>query len=257
MILRRSLTVLVLALLATGVAAAGSLDDVLSKLYEARGGLDNIESVDSARATGMFEMPGMMEAEITMEWKKPNKLRIEFKSPQGDGVQAYDGNTAWAVMPGAPGPQEMTGDQAASSRRQADFLAGPLVAWKDKGHSVEYVGKEDREGVAVHKLALTFNDGTEMTIFVDAETYLPVHQSGFQKVQGMETDVETYISEYRQVGGLMMAHNIKSELIDVGMTQIVKLENVELNVEIADDRFMMPAVAAEPAAESAGEPEGE
>lgn len=242
---RYSFLALTVVFLATSPAAAESLDEVLTKVYDARGGLKNIRSVESARISGTYDM-GMMQAAFTMEWKRPDRLRISFTTPQGDGVQAYDGEKAWVKLPGQ-GIQEISGDQADALRRQADLIDGPLVDWKDKGNSVEYLGEGDYEGTPVLKLGLSRPDGTETTIFIDAADFLPIHQSGSMKMQGMETDVETYISDYRKVGELMMAHTVKTELIDVGMTQTVTMETVELNADVPDDRFAMPA--PEPAAE--------
>ena len=209
----RSFLALAVVLLVAGPAAAESLDEVLTKVYDARGGLENIKSVDSARISGTFVIPGMMEAEFTMEWKRPDKLRMDFTTPQGDGSQGYDGEMAWGVMPGG-GPQEITGDQADSLRRQADLIDGPLVDWKDKGNTVEYLGEGEYEGIPVVKLKLSQSSG-EMTIFLDAANFLTIHQTGTTKMQGMETDVEIYISDYKKVDDLMMAHSIKNEMIDV------------------------------------------
>ena len=248
---RRSILVLAVVLLATGLAGAQSLEGILTKIYEARGGLESIKSVESARMTGLFVIPGMMEAPITMEWKRPNKLRMEFTTPQGSGVQAFDGEMAWALMPGMGGPQEVSGDRADSIRRQADLIDGPLVDWKDKGNSVEYLGEDDLDGVAVHKIKVVRADETELTIYVDAGSFLAIRQNGTTMAQGAETEVDTFISDYKEIGGLRMAYNIKTELIDMGMTQNLTMETIELNVEIADDRFVMPEAAE--ATEAAGD----
>ena len=240
--LRRVLVILASVLLAGGMAAGGSLEEILDKTYDARGGLEKLKAVKSARISGTYEIPGMMQAPISMEWKRPNKLRIEFSTPQGDGVQAFDGETAWALMPGSDAAQALPDDQADGIRRQADLIDGPLVDWKTKGNSVEYLGETEFEGSAVHKIKLGLPDGTEQTIFLDASNFLPIRQSGSTTMQGMETDVETYLGEYKKVGDLMLAHNIKNELIDVGMTQTLTMESVEFNIDLADERFAMPAV---------------
>jgi len=246
---RCSFLVVALILLAAGPLAAEPLDDVLAKVYDARGGLENIKSVETARFSGTFAIPGMMEAAFTMEWKRPDKLRMSFSTPQGDGAQAYNGEKAWGEFPGA-GVQELNGDQADSLRRQADLIDGPLVDWKDKGNTVEYLGEGDYEGTPVVKLKLSQTSG-DSTLFLDAATFLTIHSSGTTKMQGMESDVETYFDDYKKVDDLMMAHSIKVELIDVGMTQLLKMDKIEFNVDIADDRFDMPATAEAPAAEEA------
>lgn len=254
--IRRGGLTLAVALLATGLLATGlmagdSLDKILDKSYEARGGLKNLKAVETARIEGTFVIPGMMEAPIVIEWKRPDKIRMEFETPQGRGVQAFDGDVAWAHMPGAPAAMELPGDQASGLRRQADLIDGPLVDWKSKGNSVEYVGEDELDGVAMQKIKVTLADGTEQLVFLDAGSFLPVHQSGTTMMQGAETDVETYIGEYKKIDKVMMAHAIKTELIDMGMTQELTLESFEFNLDLGDDRFAMPA--AEPAAAPASD----
>ena len=43
---------------------------------------------------------------------------------------------------------------------------GSLVDYKAKGHSVEYLGKEDVEGTEAHKLKLTHKSGKTETMFL-------------------------------------------------------------------------------------------
>lgn len=255
MIQRRCTIALTVALLATGLAGAQSLEGILTKAYEARGGLDRIKSVESARMTGKFVVPGMMEAPIILEWKRPDKLRLDLTTDQGVIVQGYDGETAWAIPPGMSAPVELSGEQADAMRQQADWIDGPLVDWKDKGNSVEYLGEDELEGVAVHKIKLVQPDETETTIYLDADSFLNIRQNGVITMQGAETEFDAFIGDYREVGGLMMAHNRKTELIDFGQTRNLLLESIELNVEIADDRFAMPeaAPAAADEADEAGE----
>ena len=150
MIHRRSILVLAVVLLAVGFTSAQNLEGILAKIYDARGGLKNIKAVESARMSGKLVIPGMMEAPVTLEWKRPDKIRMEFETPQGNGTQAFDGEKAWAFMPGMGAPMELSGPQADGIRRQADMIDGPLIDWKDKGNSVEYLGEDEIDGVAVH-----------------------------------------------------------------------------------------------------------
>lgn len=244
---RRFFLAIAITLLVASPAAADSLEEVMGKMYDARGGLKHIKAVESARFSGMFVIPGMMEAPMTMEWKRPAKLRMSFDTPQGSGAQVFDGEKGWAMMPGTAGPQEMNAEQVDAMRLEADVMDGPLVDWQDKGNVVEYLGEADLEGTAVHQLKLTGADGRIVTISLDATTFLPIRQSGVRKIQGMETEVETYIGDYKKVGALTLAHSVKNEMIDIGMTQEVILETIELDVDLPDDRFAMPAAEAAPA----------
>jgi outer membrane lipoprotein-sorting protein len=236
----RVLVGLAVGSLAVGLAGAGSLEELLNKNYEARGGLDNLKAVRSARISGTLSVSGIIDTSITLEWKRPNKLRIEFTTPQGNGVQAFDGQTAWALMPGSPA-MALPAAQTDGLRRQADVIDGPLIDWKAKGNSLEYLGEGELDGTAVEKLKLTDPNGTELTLYFDAGSFLQIRQIGTTSVQGNESQVQTTIGDYRKVGQLNLPHSIKTEMTDLGMTQQLTLKSVEFDVELPDDRFVMPA----------------
>ncbi|MEO1575236.1 MAG: hypothetical protein AAFU65_09790, partial [Pseudomonadota bacterium] len=104
-----------LALTVAGTAAAADLTDVLNCNYETLGGLDNIKAVESARMSGTMTM-GPMQAPFTIEFLQPNNVRLEFEVQGMTAVQAYDGETGWAVMPfmGKTTPEAMADDQLKS-----------------------------------------------------------------------------------------------------------------------------------------------
>ncbi len=54
---------------------------------------------------------------------------------------------------------------------QADF-DGPLVDYKEKGNTVEYLGKEEMEGTKVHALKVTKKNGDVATLYLDADSFL-------------------------------------------------------------------------------------
>ena len=233
-----SLAILVVAL----PVAAEELDDVLAKNYEARGGLEKITSVESARITGTMSIGGgQMQAPFVWEWKRPDKLRMEFSLQGMTGIQAFDGSTGWSVMPftGATEPQEMPASEVKELRSQADF-EGEVVDWEEKGHQLELVGKETVEGTEAWAIRVTKADGDVVTVYLDAEYYLEIKQRGSRDVRGQEIDFETSVGDYKDVDGLMVPHSMEVQAVGMPMSQTITFEMVELDVPIDDDRFAMP-----------------
>ena len=103
-----------------------------------------------------------LEADMKESLKARDKLRLETVTPQGDTVEAFDGQTAWIISPGNEFAERASGDQATSIRRQADLMDGPLVDWRAKGNSVKYMGEDELDGVPVRKLSLVQSDGTDI-----------------------------------------------------------------------------------------------
>ena len=68
-------------------ASAQTVDELIAKANEARGGLARIKAVQSVRMTGRMTAPGV-EAPITLEMKRPRNTRMEFTVQGQTGVQA-------------------------------------------------------------------------------------------------------------------------------------------------------------------------
>ena len=56
-------------------------------------------------------------------------------------------------------------------------MDGPLVNYKDKGSSLELVGKEKLNGRDVYNLTITLKEGQVRNIYLDARTFLEVKET--------------------------------------------------------------------------------
>ena len=247
-ILMRIAVLTLLALLAplTPTASAQTADELIAKNIEAKGGLAKIKAVKSMRATGkMIGGPGM-EFPFVMMNKRPKSTRMEFTFQGMTVMQVYDGKTAWMSMPfmGKKEPEVMPPDESKMIEEQADF-DGPLMDYKEKGHTVELLGKEQVEGADAFKLKVTLKGGDVRTIYLDAETFLEIKVEAKRMVRGSEIEGESLLSDYKEVGGMMMAHVIDSGSKGSPQRQKIVVEKVELNPVIADSLFVMPATAVD------------
>ena len=229
-----------------GTAAAAELDEVLACNYETLGGLDNIKAVESARLSGTMTM-GPMQAPFTIEFQRPDRVRMEFEIQGMTAVQAYDGETGWAIMPflGKTEPEEMAEDELKSIQEMAEW-EGPFVDWQEKGHSVELLGVEEVEGTEAYAIKVVRADSEDAsTYYLDTEYCLPFLSKGVRDIQGNEMAVAQSIGDYKKVGEIVMAHSMIASIGEgpAPMQQAITVETAELNVsDITADRFAMPAV---------------
>lgn len=240
----------VAALFVALAAAAQTVDEVIAKNIEAKGGLDKIKAVQTARFSGKMTMGPGMEAPMVMEWKRPNKMRLEFTLQGMTGVQAYDGATGWFVMPftGKTEPEKMSEEDVKDAAEQADVFDGPLMDYQEKGHQVELVGKEDAEGTPAWKLKITKKNGDVTYLYLDAEAYLEIRAEGKAKRRGQEVEFEASFGDYKEVGGVLLAHSIEQRPKGAPAGSVITIEKVELNPDLPDARFAMPeAKKPEPA----------
>ncbi|RMH16038.1 MAG: hypothetical protein D6696_19225 [Acidobacteria bacterium] len=225
-----------------------TLEQVIAKNLEARGGREALKAVQSVRMTGTLRSPvGGFEGPLTVELKRPKKMHFELDIQGTKVINAYDGETGWYVMPmmtGSDAPQKMAEDQLKQAIDQADF-DGPLVDWREKGLEVELLGKDELEGTPVYKIRVTDAAGDSRTLYLDAEYFLELREDSVLTAQGNEINVTTVLGDYKEVGDLMMAHSIEQHF-NGNHVSTVTFEHIELNPEIPDEHFAMPAVEEKP-----------
>ncbi|MGB5160788.1 MAG: hypothetical protein WBP10_13095 [Thermoanaerobaculia bacterium] len=239
----------VLALLALpAVAEELTLDQVLANHYDALGGLDAIKGMETATFVGRMAMGPGAEAPFKMFFKRPMRARLEFTMQGMTGIQAYDGEAAWMVMPfmGKSDAEVMADDQAKNMQEQAD-IDGPLVDWQEKGHKVELIGLEDVDGTEAYKIKVDLANGDVRYHFLDSEYFITIKQEGKTTMQGNEVEFETILSDYKEVGGLMFPHSIESKPMGAPAGQVITIDEIEVGIEVSDDLFAMPAPTAEAA----------
>ncbi|MFL6195611.1 MAG: outer membrane lipoprotein-sorting protein [Thermoanaerobaculia bacterium] len=241
--IRKTFAWLLLAGLAGAALQAQTVDEIIGKHLEARGGKDKIKAVQATRLTGKMVMGQGMEAPFTLEQARPNKMRMEFTLQGMTGVQAYDGKTGWAVMPfmGKKDPEPMSADDVKQLEEQAD-MDGILVDYKDKGHQVESLGKVDVEGTPAYKLKVTQKNGDLTNIFIDAESWLEIKREGKAKMRGQEFETEVTFGDYKPVEGLVLPFSIEQKVKGAPGGMMMTVSKIEINPSVDAGRFAMPAV---------------
>jgi outer membrane lipoprotein-sorting protein len=231
------------------VAQQPTLDQVVAKHIEARGGLAKIKAVKSMRMTG--KMTGApVEIGIKMEFKRPKAFRSDVTVQGQEIISAFDGKSGWSVNPfggygGNKSAEPMTAEQLKETEDQAD-MDGPLVDTATKGHKVEYLGKESIDGSDAHKLKVTLKSGNVQTIFLDSDSYLEIKTLAKRNIRGQEVESETVSGDYKEVGGLMIAHSLEIGTKGAPQRQKIQIDKVEFDVPMDDMRFKMPEKKVEP-----------
>ena len=234
------------------VAFAQTLDEIVAKHFEAQGGAEKLKHVQTMRLSGTMTLGPGMEAAFTMEKKRPASSRLEFSFNGMTGVRAFDGKSGWQFMPfmGQAQAEAMSPEETNDAASQADF-DGSLMDWKAKGHALELEGREAVDGADAFKLKLTRKGGQVETYYLDAETFLTVKLEARRMMRGTEVEGETILSDYKEVGGLVLPFTRTSGIKGSDRRQSMTFDKVEIDVPLDDARFAMPGEAAAPPADSA------
>ena len=222
------------------VAGAETLEEVVAKNLRARGGLEKLLAVRTARMTGRITFGPGMQAPFTLERKRPRLMRTEFTLDGKLCVQAFDGQVAWTQMPfmGQTTPEPVADGDRGQIEEQADF-DGPLVDWKAKGHTLELLGKQTLEGSPAWRLKLTTKSGSVRHVLLDATSFLELRVLDTRSFQGEELEFESSLSDYRDVDGIQVPFLVESGPKGAKERQSISFDKVEFGVAIDDARFRM------------------
>lgn len=233
-----SLSLLAAVLLCAGPSFAQTAEEIVANNLKAKGGAEKLKSISSVKMTGKMSAQGR-EMAMTVYSKRPNLLRQDIKLPVGNVVQAFDGTTAWVIPPGEEVPRELTGPQAEGARKNSDFDS-PLLDYVSKGHKLELVGREKVGAADVYHLKLVKKDGTIEHYYIDTTTNLEVKRSAEVNAGGGTQFLESELSDYKSVEGMMIPHTIKQSMGGMTVSQMT-IDSIVFNGPIEDSLFKMPA----------------
>lgn len=220
-------------------ASAMSADELIARNIEARGGLDAIRAIHSLERSGRLQAGGF-EADVA-EFKRPGKVRSEFSIQGMTQVRAYDGQDAWTISPfgGRKDPQKLSADDIKDLGIEAD-LEGPLVDYAKKGHTAEYLGTEDIDGTAAHKLRVTYANGNEAVYYFDPDYFLEIRIVSKSWYRGSAFEGETDLGDYERVNGVYLPFSVASGAKGSAQKSTVTYDRTEANGELADSLFAFP-----------------
>lgn len=231
------------ALLSASSAAAQTAEEIVAKHIEARGGAAKLKSVKTLRMTGKREVQPGFAVPIVVEQMRQNKMRADFTVQGMTGTLAFDGAQGWQLMPfqGKTDPEPMPEDMVKEFAEDSD-IDGPLLDWKEKGHKIELVGKEQVEGTDAYHVKLTKKDGSLVDVWFDADSFLEIKSISRRTVRGTVQEIEAVTGDYKEVAGMMMPHSV--QFGEKGQPKLsMTIDKIEVNPAVEEARFKMPAVA--------------
>jgi len=241
----------VLAVFSLG-ASAQTVDEVIAKNIQSKGGLEKLKSVRTMRTTARFTQ-GPIRVEYRQEIKRADKVREEYVIQGLAQVQAYDGKTGWQISPfgGRKDPELLSQDDLKSLVVDSD-IDGPLVEYKAKGHKVELAGHDSVEGTDCFKIKLSLKNGDVRYYYLDADSFLELKIEVQTTIRGTLQESELYFGDYEQVNGIYYPFAIDQAQKGSASSTQISVEEIEQNMPLEDSRFSMPASKPETKAAPAG-----
>lgn len=226
-----------LLILVTSPGFGQSTKRILKRMLDAGGGKKVYESIVDLTMTGSVEMAQQgIQGTLTMYKKEPDKRRVDLDTLGMVIIQAYDGQTARWTNPQTGNVEEMSELDTLSLARQSLPLVANIEPEK-YGITFTYKGKERVGDRDYHVLEQSYKDGYTILRYVDAETYLTgITRSTRTGPQGIEIQVEQRMSDFREVGGMILAHTVVTYYNGEVFSEIT-LKEVKFNTGLDDALF--------------------
>jgi hypothetical protein len=220
-----------------------TLDELVSKNIQAKGGADALRSLQSLRLNGkLLVNQGQIQFSYQSTKKRPAEIRTEATLQGMTAVQAYDGKEGWKISPfqGRKDPEKMSADDVKSLIEDSE-IDGPLVDWKAKQSTVDYLGTEDVDGTLAHKIKVVRKNGDVNFVYLDPDHFLEIRVRTQRTEQGAQVEVETDLGDYEKIGGVFIPLSIEAGRKGDPDKQKIIIDKAEANVPVDDSIFRFPA----------------
>ena len=236
--LSRATSAILVLTSAISFCSAQTADELIAKNLAARGGAAKLRTVQSMLMTGTLSF-GDASSPLTVKAGRPNRIREDFQVQGSPMTRAYDGAAGWLLQESQV--REMSGGDLDNIREEAEnAIEGPLLDYATKGSKAEVLGKDMVNGQPVYKLKITTKSGTAITQFLDASSYLEIHEEIERSANGKAIVIVEDVGDYREVDGLKYAHRFVSGPRDNPAATTLQVEKMQLNVPMDAAEFAKP-----------------
>jgi hypothetical protein len=241
--MRRALVVLIAASFLSVLSHSQTAEELVNKNIEAKGGMEKMKAIHSVRMTGKLTRGGGFTAAVTQNNLRPNLVRQTFSLQGMTAIQVYDGATGWQIQPfrGHKDPELMGEDDLRDLQLDAD-VDGPLMDYKEKGNTVEYLGHDVVDGDDALRLKVTLKNGDIIYYYLDPDTFLEIRKEVQEFIRGSIKENVIDLGSYKPVLGVMFPFSIASGPKNrPNASQTITVEKIDVNVPLDKSEFAVPA----------------
>lgn len=231
------------------ISHAQTAEEIISTYIENIGGHDGWSKINSMEVKGIGKQQGI-EYPFVATYLKDGRgvINVDIQG-QSFIVEAFDGDTAWAMNFQTQKPEAWDSEESHNYKIDAkDNLPDAFMDYKEKGYTIELVGKESWEGTECYKIKITKTpmliDGNKEDniefYFFDTENFVPIAMEYEVKSGPAKgTKAVSLFSDYQEIDGLYMPFTrIDKFNGQVALEMIFK--SVAFNSKIDESIFKMP-----------------
>jgi outer membrane lipoprotein-sorting protein len=239
---------LVVTLLCGYALQAQTADEIIAKYFENTGGIDKWKALSGIKMSAKVNQGGMeIPLEIVQLKDGRQMTSITF---QGKVIKqgVFDGQTLWNTNFMTMKAEKSDAESTENFKTEIGDFPDPFLNYKQRGFTLELMGKETVDGSETFKLKLTKKpimvDGksTDNVVFYyfDAENFVPLmSETEIKTGQGKGMVSQSKMSDYQEVEGLMMPFSM-AQGVKGGGSQAITITTIQLNPQVTATDFSFP-----------------
>ncbi|HBI00211.1 MAG TPA: outer membrane lipoprotein-sorting protein [Flavobacterium sp.] len=221
-------------------AQAQTADEIINTYITNIGGAEKFKSLTGTKMEMNVNYQGM-EIPVELVQLKGGKMYLKINF-QGQEItqMAFDGTTAWSTNFMTMKAEKMESEMVENIKLEAGDYPDPLIDYKAKGYTAEYLGKETKEGTECYKVKVTKKpqtiDGQKVDnvvfYYFDTENNVPILTESEIKSGPMKGQMSvSTMSDYQEVEGMYFPFSMNQG------GQPMKIKKVTLNPTVDPSAF--------------------
>lgn len=237
------------SLLFVSLANAQSAEEIIDNYLETIGGKENLMALKGIKMQAKVNQGGLeIPLEIVQLTGGKQYTKITFQGTEfKQGV--FDGETLWSVNFQSMKAEKSDAEATANYKLDINDFPDPFLNYKEKGYTLELVGKETIDGAETFKIKLVKEpkmlDGKPVEDIVyyyfDSEAFVPLAVDSEIKAGQMAGAIQRItFSDYQEVSGLIFPYSMTQGVKD-GPSQPIMISTIEVNPTASDSDFAFPS----------------
>ena len=220
------------ALLLCGPGQAQNIDEIVNKHIDAIGGRDNWNKLKSLRMECAMKIQGS-DIKITIVQVDKTAVRQDIEAMGMKGYSIITQKEGWNFMPfqGHTKPERMTEEDLKNAQDDLN-IKDEFITYKELGKKIEYLGKDDVEGMECHKIKMTDKNGVETTYYMDTESLYVIKQVEKMTSNGKEMENSTTFSNFEK-----LSEGIVYPMAIAGGWGVSEITKLEINPKLDESLF--------------------
>jgi hypothetical protein len=227
---------------------AQTADEIINSYFENTGGMENWKNLEGVKMVASVNQGGI-EIPLEIVNLKDGRQYTQF-TLQGQVIKqgVYDGEILWSTNFQTMKPEKADDESIANAKLDANDFPDAFLDYKNKGYTVELLGKETFDGAETFKVKLVKEprivDGNKVEdvsyYFFDTESFIPIGlESEIKQGPAKGQVMQIKQSEYQEVAGLYFPFSM-TQALKGQEAQPFKITKIEINPSVTDTDFKFP-----------------